>query len=51
GIRIKFINKSQELILDSFSKFIEKVKEIHELDSEREIKSYVISQGIIKNLM
>ncbi|CAG8748717.1 8567_t:CDS:1 [Racocetra fulgida] len=36
-IKIKFINKSEERLLDSFSKFIETVKEVHELDSEKEI--------------
>ncbi|CAG8680280.1 10969_t:CDS:2 [Racocetra fulgida] len=49
GIQIKFINKSKELLLDSFSKFIEAVKEVCELDSEKEIN--VIGQFTMQNLI
>ncbi|KAF0409293.1 leucine-rich repeat and iq domain-containing protein 4-like: PROVISIONAL [Gigaspora margarita] len=50
GIRIKFINKSEEYKLYSFIEFIEKVNESRELSSEKETKSSV-GQNMIKNLM
>ncbi|CAG8846258.1 16682_t:CDS:2, partial [Racocetra persica] len=51
GIRIKFVYKSEILMLDSFTKFIEQVKKIQNLSSNKETKPYIWSKNIMENLM